>query len=108
MIERAAGASPRPFFRCPYGDGADDPRVLAAIERAGYRHVGWDIDTTDWEQGRTPADILTAVVEGHARRGDGAIVLMHSWPDPTHAALPSLIDRLRQAGAELVGVDELG
>jgi peptidoglycan/xylan/chitin deacetylase (PgdA/CDA1 family) len=108
MIERAAGASPRPFFRCPYGDGADDPRVLAAIDQAGYRHVGWDIDTTDWEEGRTPADILTAVVEGHARRGDGAIVLMHSWPDPTHAAIPSLIDRLRQAGAELVGVDELG
>jgi len=108
MIAEESGADPRPLFRCPYGDGADDPRVLAAIERVGYRHVGWDIDTRDWEPGRTPAEIVTAVVEGFARHGDGAIVLMHSWPDPTHAALAELIERLRRADAELVGVDELG
>ena len=107
MIVDATGINPRPLFRCPYGAGAEDPRVLAAIDLAGYRDVRWDIDTHDWEPGRTPADIITAVVEGHARHGDGAIVLMHGWPDPTHTALPELIDRLRRGGAELVGVDDL-
>lgn len=107
LIEQASGVNPRPLFRCPYGDGAEDPRVLAAIGRAGYRDVRWDIDTHDWEPGRTPAEIITTVVEGQARHGDGAIVLMHCWPDPTHAALPELIERLRRAGADLVGVDEL-
>jgi peptidoglycan/xylan/chitin deacetylase (PgdA/CDA1 family) len=108
MIEDACGVNPRPWFRCPYGDGADDPRVLHAIERAGYRHVGWDIDTTDWEPGRNPADLIVTVLDGFHRHGDGGIVLMHSWPDVTAAVLGDLIDRLRAQGATLVGVDQLG
>lgn len=108
MVEEASGVNPRPWFRCPYGDGADDPRVLGQIEQAGYRHVGWDIDTTDWEPGRTPADMIVTVLDGLRRNGDGAIVLMHSWPDVTAAVIGDLVDHLRQEGADLVGVDELG
>jgi peptidoglycan-N-acetylglucosamine deacetylase len=108
MIEQASGVNPRPWFRCPYGDGQDDPRVLAAIERAGYRHVGWTIVPCDWEPGRTPADLVEQVLEGHARGGDGGIVLLHSWPDVTAAAMPELLERLRGAGADLVGVEQLG
>jgi hypothetical protein len=33
---------------------------------------------------------------------------MHSWPDATAAALPQLLERLRRAGADLVGVEQLG
>jgi peptidoglycan/xylan/chitin deacetylase (PgdA/CDA1 family) len=108
MIEQASGVNPRPWFRCPYGDGQDDPRVLAAIDRAGYRHVGWTIVPCDWEPGRTPADLVEQVLDGHAREGDGGIVLLHSWPDVTAAALPELLERLRGAGADLVGVEQLG
>ena len=108
MIEQASGVNPRPWFRCPYGDGQDDPRVLAAIERAGYRHVGWTIVPYDWEPGRVPADLVEHVLDGYVREGDGGIVLMHSWPDVTAAALPELLDRLRAAGADLVGVEQLG
>ena len=28
-IVAATGSDPRPWFRCPFGDGHDDPRVLA-------------------------------------------------------------------------------
>jgi peptidoglycan-N-acetylglucosamine deacetylase len=108
MIERASGVNPRPWFRCPYGHGQDDPRVLAAIERAGYRHVSWTIDTYDWQPDRTPADLVERVLDGHAREGDGAIAIMHSWPDVTAAALPALLERLRRAGADPVGVEQLG
>jgi peptidoglycan-N-acetylglucosamine deacetylase len=107
MIVRAAGVNPRPWFRCPYGDGADDPRVLGAIERAGYRHVGWDVDTNDWEPGRTPAEMIVAVLDGVHANGDGAIVLTHSWPDVTAAVIGELVDRLHDDGTVLVGVDEL-
>ena len=108
MIEQASGVNPRPWFRCPYGDGGDDPRVLAAIERAGYRHIGWDVDTNDWEPGRSPADLIVTVLDGVSRHGDGAIVLMHSWPDVTAAVLAELVARLRGQDARLVGVDERG
>jgi hypothetical protein len=33
---------------------------------------------------------------------------MHNWPDVTAAALPELLERLRRAGADLVGVERLG
>ena len=40
-------------------------------------------------------------------RGDGAIVLMHSWPRPSPGALEGVITRLRDAGADFVRLDEL-
>jgi peptidoglycan/xylan/chitin deacetylase (PgdA/CDA1 family) len=41
-------------------------------------------------------------------RGDGAIVLLHTWPDPVAPALAELVQRLRDGGATFVRVDELG
>jgi peptidoglycan/xylan/chitin deacetylase (PgdA/CDA1 family) len=46
-------------------------------------------------------------VSGSIAHGDGAIVLLHTWPDATAAALPGIVYRLRAAGAELVRVDQL-
>jgi peptidoglycan/xylan/chitin deacetylase (PgdA/CDA1 family) len=66
------------------------------------------VDTSDWEPGRSPADLIVTVLDGVSRHGDGAIVLMHSWPDVTAAVLAELIARLRGQDAGLVGVDELG
>ena len=39
QIRTITGVDPRPWFRCPFNDGFDDPRVLAALARAGYRNV---------------------------------------------------------------------
>ena len=105
-IRAATGAESRPWFRCPFGAGADDPRVLAAIATAGYRDVGWDVDGEDWRVGREAAELETAIVEGAIAHGDGAIVLLHGWPDPTPVALPGIVARLRDAGATFVRVDE--
>ena len=54
-IQTAAGVDPRPWFRCPFGAGATDQRVLAGIERAGYHHVGWHVSGDDWEPSRDAA-----------------------------------------------------
>jgi peptidoglycan/xylan/chitin deacetylase (PgdA/CDA1 family) len=106
-VRRVTGVETRPWFRCPYGDGFDDARVLAGIEAADHRHVHWDVDTVDWDE-RTSADDVTARIVGAAAEpGDGAIVLVHSWPDPTAVALPAAIAGLRAAGATLVRLDEL-
>lgn len=106
-ISRAAGADPRPWFRAPWGDGAGDRRVLGALERLGYRHVGWDVVGEDWEEGRTAEDVREAVRAGTAAAGDPAVVLLHTWPAATAEALSDLILALGGEGATFVTVDRL-
>ena len=106
VIRTATGVDPRPWFRCPFGAGADDPRVLAAVERAGYRSAGWHVTGEDWEPGSADA-LEAAIVDGVINHGDGAVVLLHTWPDRTLGALPAIIARLRAAGATFVRLDDL-
>lgn len=105
-IVRATGRDPRPWFRCPFGDGADDPRVLAVIAAAGYRHVGWHVEVEDWEPARTPEAIAADAVAGIRQRGDGAVLLLHTWPGGTVEALPLVLEELRE-GTRFVTVDAL-
>ena len=106
-IRAATRADPRPWFRCPYGAGADDERVAAALRRGGYRHRHWDVDPEDWRPGRTPAEVAADVMAGAAAHGDGAVVLLHVWPAVTAEALPGIVSGLRGAGARLVRLDEV-
>lgn len=103
----ATGVDPRPWFRCPFGAGANDQRVQREIRAAGYRHVGWHAAGIDWPTERSGADVQAAVVDGAVQHGDGAVVLLHSWPDRTETALPGAIRRLRDVGVEFVRIDEL-
>jgi peptidoglycan-N-acetylglucosamine deacetylase len=101
------GAEPRPWFRCPFGEGRDDPRVLAILGELGYRNVHWHVEAEDWEPSRTESDVAAAIVDRSLDHGDGAVVLLHTWPDPTANALPNALDRLARANASLVTIDEL-
>src|SRR6476660_5308677 len=105
-IVRATGRDPRPWFRCPFGDGADDSRVLAVLAAAGYRHVGWHVEVEDWEPTRTPEAIAVDAVAGIRRHGDGAVLLLHTWPGGTVEALPLVLQDLRE-GTRFVTVDAL-
>jgi peptidoglycan-N-acetylglucosamine deacetylase len=105
-IVQATGRDPRPWFRCPFGDGADDPRVLAVIAAAGYRHVGWHVEVEDWEPARTPEAIAADAVAGIRRHGDGAVLLLHTWPGGTFEALPRVLEDLHE-GSRFVTVDAL-
>ena len=107
-IREVVGVDPRPWFRCPFGEGHDDPRVLGALEELGYREVHWDVELQDWEPWRTAEDVARDAVTGALEHGDGAIVLLHTWPEPTSGALPQILEGLDRAGARLVTVDELG
>jgi peptidoglycan/xylan/chitin deacetylase (PgdA/CDA1 family) len=106
-IVTASGTDPRPWFRCPFGDGHDDPRVLAALERLGYRNVHWDLELDDWEPWTTADRLAEAAVAGALEHGDGAIVLLHTWPASTADAIPVILDRLAAADAQFVPVDAL-
>ncbi|MDQ2964552.1 MAG: polysaccharide deacetylase family protein [Chloroflexota bacterium] len=106
-IRDAAGISPAPWFRCPFGAGYDDSRVLGAIRARGYRNVHWDVAADDWQSNRTGAQIQDDVSRDALAHGDGAVILLHTWPEPTLDALPGLIGLLRDGGATLVALDRL-
>lgn len=106
-IIAATGVDPRPWFRNPFGDGSDSRRVLKALDRAGYVHVGWSVEAYDWEPDRPLAELVDTIVEGLVTARDESVALLHTWPKRTEAALPKIIGRLRDAGAQLVRVDQL-
>ena len=107
-IRQACGVDPRPWFRCPFGDGASDPRVLGAIAAAGYRHVGWQVDSEDLAEGATAEELEGRVREGIRGVGDGAVVLMHGWPAVTPTVVERLLASAEDDGVAYVGIDELG
>jgi peptidoglycan/xylan/chitin deacetylase (PgdA/CDA1 family) len=106
-VEDATGVDPRPWFRCPFGDGHDDPRVLAILDDLGYRNVFWQVMAEDWEPYRAGPALARDALEGIDRHGDGAVVLLHTWPEGTADAVPAILAGLRERGAVCVGVDEL-
>jgi peptidoglycan-N-acetylglucosamine deacetylase len=106
-ILEATGIDPHPWFRCPFGAGRDDPRILGLLEELGYRNVFYQVVVEDWEPWRTGQDVERDAVRGAVEHGDGAVVLLHSWPAPTADAVPGIIRGLREAGADLVGIDGL-
>lgn len=107
VIRSITGADPRPWFRCPFGEGHDDPRVLGLLGELGYRNVHWHVELADWEPDRTAAAIASDAVDGVLAHGDGAVVLLHTWPGPTGEALPAILEGLSAAAARFVGIEEL-
>lgn len=105
-IQAVTGVDPKPWFRCPFGSGMDDPRVLGMLAELGYRHVGWDVDPLDWEEGRTAEELVAAVLDGVWTLED-SVVLLHGWPAVTADALPALLEGLRATGADVVDVRAL-
>lgn len=92
----------RPMVRPPYG-AIDLPRV-ALCHAAGLLPVLWSLDTMDWKI--QEAQELVAYMAKQQVRG-GEILLLHEGQDWTLAALPPLIQDLRDRGFELVTISEL-
>lgn len=102
-LQSAAGEDIQ-MIRAPYG-------AFTSTEwaRAGDLiscNVLWNVDTLDWERPGADA-IKKAAVSGAF---NGAIILMHDGGgnrEQTVAALPGIIDELREQGYEFVTVSEL-
>ena len=107
VIHETTGVDPRPWLRFPFGAGADDADIVDRLPALGYRHVGWDVELYEWDPGRSAPEVASRAVAGVDARGDGAIVLFHTWPDPVAPALAEIVDRLREGGTRFVRVDEL-
>jgi peptidoglycan/xylan/chitin deacetylase (PgdA/CDA1 family) len=98
------------LYRAPYGKTS--AVMLAELRRAGYVSIGWDIDSRDWDDSTTADQIVGNVL---SQAHPGAIILLHDGgagegnPDraATVAALPRIIEGLRERGLELVTVPEI-
>ena len=108
VIRQLAGVDPRPWFRCPFGDGASDARVLGGLASGGYRHVGWHVNPEDWRQGLDATELERLVREGVQEAGDGAIVLLHAWPEVTPRAVERVLAAASDDGVTYVSIDDLG
>jgi peptidoglycan/xylan/chitin deacetylase (PgdA/CDA1 family) len=101
-VEAAIGRSTKPFMRPP--NGAQDLETRQVAGRLGFAYtIMWDVDTIDWkpesEGGPTADDMVARVL---ARAQGGSIVLMHLGGYNTLAALPRIVDGLRERGLEPV------
>ncbi len=106
-IRDIVGVDPRPWFRCPFFAGSDDPRVLGILADHGYREIPADIVLDDWEPARTGAGIAADALAAVRAAADDQVVLFHTWPPQTLDALPAVVDGLRAAGVEFVSVADL-
>ena len=106
-IRQHVGADPRPWFRCPFGAGHDDPRVLGRLDALGYRDVFWNVQVEDWEPWRSADAIAADAIQGVSAHGDGAVVLLHTCPGGTAEGLPAMVTGLRQLDATFVTLDRL-
>ena len=106
-IVDVTGADPRPWFRCPFGEGADRHDILDALRSAGYRNAGWDVDSQDWEPGSSREGVTARVLVGLERGAGSGVVLFHTWPASASGALPAILERLRDGGASFVTIEEV-
>jgi peptidoglycan-N-acetylglucosamine deacetylase len=108
VIRRYLGVDPRPWFRFPFGSAATEAARVRLLADLGYRHVGWHVEPKEWQTRATVARVAASIRDGSLAHGDGAIVLLHTWPRPVPDALGIAIPALKQAGARFVRLDELG
>lgn len=106
-IVEHTGADPRPWFRCPFGAGHDQPHVIESLRTLGYRNVHWNVELQDWEPWRTGEDIAADAIDQVGAVGDEAVVLLHTWPGGTGDALGPMIAGLRTMGATFETIDHL-
>ena len=95
-IAAASGVWPS-SLRPPYGDV--DQRVR---DLAGLPLVVWDVDTNDWQE-PGPDVVAERAISWSSR---GSIVLMHDTHEQTVAAVPTIIDGLRDRGFTLATVSD--
>jgi len=92
------------MLRPPYGAAKGIEELL---KKEGYMILNWDVDTLDWEPGRTPQQIMDVIQK---QTSEGSIILFHDAGgnrSTTVATLPQVIETLQQQGYQFVTIDQL-
>ena len=89
------------LFRAPYG--SYNNTMLNLTDKMGLKTIQWDVDTLDWK-GLSGTQICERVM---SKVKNGSIILCHNNADNILEALPLMLERLINAGYEVVSVGEL-
>jgi peptidoglycan-N-acetylglucosamine deacetylase len=106
-IGEVTGTDPRPWFRCPFGDGADRPAVVETLGELGYRNVDWTVDPGDWQETATPQSVTDTVAREIRSAELAPTILFHTWASATAEALEGIVQRLVAEGASFLTVSEI-
>ena len=89
------------LFRAPYG--SYNNTMLNLTSSMGLKTIQWDVDTLDWK-GYSGIDICERVM---SKVKNGSIILCHNNAEHILDALPLMLERLINAGYEVVSVGDL-
>jgi peptidoglycan/xylan/chitin deacetylase (PgdA/CDA1 family) len=97
---KTLGVTPH-FFRPPYG--SYDPALVELAHQDGLEVVLWTHDSVDWRY-HTVAQLEGDILP----RGEGAhgVFLFHDIHDSTVAAMPAILDELKNKGCHFTTVAE--
>jgi len=90
------------LFRPPYGEYNDD--VIKEARALGYYTIQWDVDSLDWKPEMSSGAIIKRVMD---KVKPGSIILFHNDTKHTAKILPSIIEKLKEAGYRFEPVSKL-
>lgn len=100
IVKQVTGARPT-LLRPPYGE--TNATVAAQAKQAKVAQILWNVDTLDWKTRNTKKTIAAALKQ--TKRG--SILLLHDIHKTSVAAVPEIIEGLREAGYTFVTVSQL-
>ena len=101
LIGKITGQQPV-LFRAPFLDYDDQLHRILREEQ--LQAVNANLSTQDWDAATTVEQIVQRAT---ADLVPGSIILMHSWPENTLAAMPEILRILREKGYRMVTVSQL-
>lgn len=99
LIHSITGERPK-VARMPYGTGFPAwPEYNRALQRSGYRHIGWNVNSFDANGKNVPAEHILNAVQQQIPGKDTVVILFHDLGTRgTVEALPAVIRILQGQG----------
>ena len=91
------------LFRPPFGEY--DNEVIETATANGYHTIQWDIDSLDWKEQGTQAEINQVL--NHKHLGNGSIILFHNDAKYTPQVLDTILKGIKEKGYTIVQISEL-
>lgn len=91
------------LFRPPFGEY--DNEVIETATANGYHSIQWDIDSLDWKEQGTQAEINQVL--NHKHLGNGSIILFHNDAKYTPQVLDTILKGIKEKGYTIVPISEL-